>query len=136
MPKRRNPRVEQSVLQAVAELLEEVADPRVRLVTLTDARVSEDHKHATIFYTTIEPELVSRPSRATGDTLHDADAVAAGLASVAPRIQGNVARRLRLRNTPALVFEVDEVAAEGRRIEELLRRATQEQRGAGDGSEP
>lgn len=136
MTKRRNPRIEQSVRQAVAEMLEEVADPRVRLVTLTDARVSEDHKHATIFYTTIEPELVARPSRSTGDTLHDADAVAAGLASVAPRIQGHVARRLRLRNTPTLVFQVDEVAAEGRRIEELLRRATHEQRGSGEGTAP
>jgi ribosome-binding factor A len=129
--KRRNRRVDVSVRQALAELLEEeIADPRTAFVTLTDVEVSEDHKHATVYYTVLDQDLVSEPG-ASG--LPREDEVAAGLASAAPRLQGLLARRVRLKNTPGLQFEPDEVAAEGRRIEELLRRVRSED-SDGDGA--
>ncbi|MDP9021354.1 MAG: 30S ribosome-binding factor RbfA [Actinomycetota bacterium] len=134
MPKRGNPRAEQRVKEAVAELLEEdIADPRVSYVTVTDVRLTEDHKRATVYYTTLEPGVLSRDPRGGGDAvLPDADEAAAGLASAAPRVQGLLARRVRLRNTPILEFAPDEVVAEGRRIDDLLRRVGGEQDEGGD----
>jgi ribosome-binding factor A len=118
---RRNRRVDEAVRQAVAELLEEeIADPRTRLVTVTDAEVTEDHKYATVYYTTLDAEL-GRDTRLPAES----DA-ADGLASAAPRLQGLLARRVRLRNTPVLRFEPDAAAAEGRRIDELLRRVRED----------
>lgn len=126
MTSRRNRRVDEAVRQAVAKLLEEeIGDPRVAFVTVTDARVADDHTHATVYYTTLDEEIVSRPER--GDAVPEEDAAAAGLASAAPRIQGLLSRHVRLRNTPMLTFEPDEAAAEGRRIEELLRQIRAEE---------
>lgn len=125
MARKRSRRTDLAVKEAIAELIEqEIADPRVEFVTITDAEVTEDHRHATVYYTALEPGVVS--SRAS-EKVPDEDAAAAGLASAAPRIQGLLSRRLRLRNTPAIRFEPDTVAAEGRRIEELLRRVHDEE---------
>lgn len=132
MARRRNPRVEQAVKQALAELLEkEIADPRVSFTTITDVRVTEDHKQATVYYTTLDRDLVARdPLRSGGDPFPSPDQVADGLVSAAPRLQGLLARRVRLRNTPTLSFQPDPVAAASRRIAELLRRV--ESGGGGD----
>lgn len=125
MARKRNRRIDLAVKEAIAELIdEEIADPRVEFVTITDAEVSEDRRHATVYYTTLEPGVVS--SRAS-ESVPEEDAAAAGLESAAPRIQGLLARRLRLRNTPTLRFVPDSAATEGRRIEELLRRVRDEE---------
>jgi ribosome-binding factor A len=124
--RKRNRRVDEAVRQAVAELLEEeIADPRTRLVTVTDVEVSEDHKHAIVYYTTLDSGLTG------AEDLPGEDEAAQGLASAAPRLQGLLARRVRLRNTPVLRFEPDAAAAEGRRIDDLLRRLGSEERGNG-----
>lgn len=125
MAKKRNRRTDLAVKEAIAELIEEeIADPRVEFVTITDAEVSEDRRSATVYYTTLEPGVVSAQASAA---LPEEDAAAAGLQSAAPRIQGLLARRLRMRNTPAIRFVPDTAAAEGRRIEELLRRMKDEE---------
>ncbi len=125
MARKRNPRLEQAVREAIAELLEEeIADPRVSHVTITDARVSEDQRHATVYYTALGADLLAADPRAAGiDVPRGPREVAEGLASAAPRLQGLLARRVRMRHTPTLAFEPDEVAAEARRIDELLRAA-------------
>lgn len=119
---RRDRRVDTLVQQVVAELIEqEFGDPRLQHVTITGARVSEDHKHATIYYTSLDPAILARdPARTGGDDVAAADDVADALASAAPRVQGLLARRTRLRNTPQLRFEYDQVAREARRVDELL----------------
>ncbi|MFN2556686.1 MAG: 30S ribosome-binding factor RbfA [Nitriliruptorales bacterium] len=123
MARKRNPRLEQAVREAIAELLEEeIADPRVSHVTITDVRVSEDQRHATVYYTSLDTGLLAGgPQRMTRDMPRGPSEVADGLASAAPRLQGLLGRRVRMRNTPTLVFEPDQLAAEARRIDELLR---------------
>ncbi len=124
MARRRNPRVEQAVKQALAELLEdEIADPRVAFTTITDVRVTEDHKQATVYYTSLDRGLLApHATRGGGNPIPPADQVAEGLTSAAPRLQGLLARRVRLRNTPTLNFQPDPVAMASRRVDELLRR--------------
>jgi ribosome-binding factor A len=121
--RRRNPRIDKQVRAAIADLIEtEAADPRLALISITEADVTPDHEVATVYYSTLDPSLVSRDHRRTGgDRIPDAEEVAAGLAAAAPRLQGMVARRVGLRATPELRFEPDPVTAQAARIEELLR---------------
>jgi ribosome-binding factor A len=122
--KKRNPRVDKAVLEAVADLVDaEVSDPRLAFVTFTEAQVTSDHEHALVYYSTLDPAVVSRdPRRSGGDRVPSPAEVAEGLASVAPRLQGRVSRRARLRTTPALTFEPDPVVEQASRVEDLLRR--------------
>ncbi len=135
---RRNRRVDTLVQQVVAELLdEEIADPRLQHVTVTGAEVTPDHRHATIYYTSLDPAVLARdPSRTGGDRVAEAHDVAEALRSAAPRIQGLLGRRTRLRNTPQLDFEYDEVALEARRVDELLNEVRDDLTGEGVDTDP
>ena len=85
-----------------------VRDPRIGLVTVTDVSTTADLEHASVFVT----------------LLGDAEALATtleGLRAAAPFIRGELGRRLRIRHTPELRFEVDASLEHARRIEELLR---------------
>ncbi len=126
MVRKRSPRLEQAVREAVAELLdEEIADPRVANVTITDARVSEDRRQAVVYYTTLDQDLLAGDQTGMGSGApRGPQEVQEGLVSAAPRLQGLLARRVRMRHTPTLTFEPDQVAAEARRIDELLRAAS------------
>lgn len=123
MAKKRNPRVDRAVREAVADLIDtELADPRLRFVTFTEAQVTPDHEHALVYYSTLDPSVVSGdPRRTGGDRVPSPSEVADGLESVAPRLQGLVSRRAKLRTTPQLRFEPDPVVAQAARVEELLR---------------
>jgi ribosome-binding factor A len=129
--KKRNPRLDGTVREALADLIEtELADPRLTLVTLTEVQVSQDAKEAVVFYTTLDPDLVSEPpARTGGDRLPEAHEVAAALESARPRLQSLLAKRVRLRNTPVLRFEADPVADQASRVEALLREVRREERG-------
>jgi ribosome-binding factor A len=121
--KKRNPRLDTTVREAVADLLEtEFNDPRLRLVTITEVQVSQDAKEALVFYSTLDPDIVSADGRAQeGDRVHEPHEVAAALESARPRLQALIARRVKMRNTPVLRFEADPVRDHADRIEELLR---------------
>ncbi len=128
-----NRRLDQHVKEAVAEIVEQdIADPRLNLVTITDVEVTADQKYATVYWTALDRELVTRdPSRTGGDALPDEDEVAAGFEAARSRIQGLVARRVQTRNTPELRFRPDPVADQAARVEDLIRRVRVER-----GSEP
>lgn len=127
MTPKRDPRMDTAVKQALADLLDqEIADPRVRFVTITDVRVTPDHEHATVYYTSLDADVLTPDPRRGGDDVAGADEAAAGLRSAAPRLQGLLARRLRMRNTPKLRFETDPVADTARRVDELLHRVRAE----------
>lgn len=124
MVKKRNPRVDRAVREAVADLLEtEIADPRLQLITITEAEVTQDHEVATIYYSTLDPALVTGdPRRTGGDRLPEAHEVEAGFAAAAPRLRGLVGRRAKLRTSPELRFKPDPVVEQANRVEQLLRR--------------
>jgi ribosome-binding factor A len=123
MVKKRNPRVDRAVREAVADLLEtEIADPRLSLITITEAEVTQDHEVATIYYSTLDPALVSGdPRRTGGDRLPEAHEVEAGLTAATPRLRGMVGRRAKLRTSPELRFRPDPVVEQANRVEQLLR---------------
>lgn len=130
---RGNRRLDQHVKEAVAQIVEqEIADPRLNLVTITDVEVTADQKYATVYWSALDTDVVSKdPSRTGGDTLPGEDEVAAGFEAARNRIQALVGRRVQTRNTPELRFRPDPVASQAARVEDLIRRVRTEDRQAG-----
>lgn len=124
---RSNPRIDGTLREVLATLLEEeFADPRLNFVTITEVESSPDVKHATVYYTTLDPGIVSEAGAADSDRLAPAHEVASALESAAPRLQSLLARRVRLRNTPQLKFVPDPVAEQAGKVEALLRQVRAE----------
>lgn len=95
----------------VAETVElRVKDPRLGFVTITDARVTNDLREATVFYTVYGDEQ----TRA---------ATAAALESAKGVLRSEVGRQTGVRHTPSLTFIADAVPENARLIDELLLRA-------------
>jgi ribosome-binding factor A len=110
MQTKRSERVGDLILEYVSQLLSRgINDPRVGVVTLTGVEVSNDLKHARIFFSL----LVNQQAK---------DEVLSGLKSATGFIRSKVARELKLRFVPTLEFLYDDAQANAQRIEELLRK--------------
>lgn len=95
----------------VAEQLEHrVKDPRLGFVTVTDARITNDLRDATVFYTVL------------GDEREQAASTAA-LESSKGMLRTEVGRQTGVRHTPSLTFILDALQDTARHIEDLLRLA-------------
>ncbi len=95
----------------VAETLEtRVKDPRLGFVTITDARVTNDLREATVFYTVLGSE------QEKADT-------AAALESAKGVLRTEVGRQTGVRHTPSLAFVADAVPENARHIDDLLAQA-------------
>jgi len=99
------------IAQIVAEMLERrIKDPRLGFVTITEARLTNDLREATVYYTVF------------GSDQERADSAQA-LASATGVIRSEVGRQLGLRHTPSLAFVADVLPDTAQRIEELVGRA-------------
>lgn len=123
MANKGNPRLDQTVREVVARIVEEdVNDPRLTLVTITDARVTTDRKHATIYWSRVDDDVVTGSSEAQGgDRLPSEDEVADGFAAANRRIRALLGERADLRRTPELKFVKDTVAEHAAAVEKLIR---------------
>lgn len=101
-------RLGERVKEVMGVLLPKLKDPRVGFVTVTDVRMSKDNDRATVFYTVLP------------DTPEERERTAAGIASAVGLLRRDLGKVLTVRHIPELVFELDEVAEGGRRIEEIL----------------
>ena len=110
MQSKRSERVGDLILDFVSQVLSrEINDPRVGVVTLTGVEMSNDLKHARVFFSL----LVNHQEK---------DEVLSGLQSASGFIRSKIARGLKLRFVPALEFVYDDTQANAQRIEELLRK--------------
>jgi ribosome-binding factor A len=99
------------IREIVAETLERrVKDPRLGFVTITDARVTGDLQHATLFYTVLGDAEEQTASRAA-------------LESAKGVVRSEVGRRTGVRLTPTLEFIADAVPENAAHIDELLQAA-------------
>lgn len=100
------------IQQIVARMLLDarVKDPRLGFVTVTDARVSGDLQHATVFYTVLGDDEARKSS-------------AAGLESAKGLIRSEVGRLTGVRLTPTLDFVHDAVPETAAHVEAALREA-------------
>jgi len=109
MPAKRSDRVGALLQSALAELLlREVKDPRIGLVTVTGVALSPDLRHARVFVSV----------HGDAEAQHRA---LAGLTSARAYLQSHAGKRLALRFTPELRFELDSAMERAERIEHLLR---------------
>ena len=96
------------IREIVAATLEtQVKDPRLGMVTVTDARVTPDLREATVFYTVYGDEA------ARADT-------AAALESAKGVLRSTVGKQTGVKFTPSLTFVADHVPETAAAIEDLL----------------
>ena len=96
------------IREIVASTLEnQVKDPRLGMVTITDARVTADLRDATLYYTVY------------GDETARADSAAA-LDSARGVLRSQVGLQTGIKFTPTLAFVPDVVPEQAGRIDELL----------------
>ena len=89
-------------------LLRDLKDPRLRGVTITEARMSPDLRHCRVFFSHLEG-----PQRGQ-EALQ-------GFASAAGFIRSHISRALKLRYAPEFQFELDVTFDRAARIDQLLR---------------
>jgi ribosome-binding factor A len=112
MEYKRSDRVADLLQREIADLvLRRVKDPRVADITVSGVRVSDDLKHARVFFCVM-----------AGSTGEDAKKNAAkGLEKAKGFIRLELGRRLSLRYVPQLEFEYDASFDYGDKIERLLK---------------
>lgn len=85
----------------------QIKDPRLGMITITDARITPDLRDATVYYTVL------------GDAAAQS-ATAAALASATGLLRSTVGKALGFRHAPSLTFIRDEVPEQAKHIDELL----------------
>ena len=108
MSKKYQRRVSEMIRGHLMDLLERKAnDPRLQMVTVTEVTVTPDAVRADVHFSVL------------GGAEAQADAQA-GLESAAGWLRREIGRRLRLRNTPELVFRYDPSLERGEHIATIL----------------
>jgi len=116
-PQRKYPRtarVNEVMLEVLADELERMSDPRLELVTLTGVDVTRDLSYATVYYSTLAASAAD-VRELTAERAGDA------LVSAGAHLRGVVGRQMRIRQVPKLTFKPDPGIIAGQRIEEILR---------------
>ncbi len=88
----------------------QIKDPRLGMITITDARITADLRDATVFYTVL------------GDAAAQSG-TAAALESAKGLLRSTVGKALGLRHSPTLTFVLDNVQDHAKHIDELLAQA-------------
>ena len=102
------------IREIVAATLEtQVKDPRLGMVTITDAKVTPDLREATLYYTVYGDDVTRQES-------------AQALESAKGVLRSTVGKQTGVRYTPSLTFVADVVPETTGRLEELLAAARAE----------
>ena len=105
---KRSERVSDNVHHALSDiLLREITDPRLEMVTITGARVSDDLRHADVYYSLIGDE--NRWTEAKE-----------GFRSSKGYIKKSLGRKLRMKYLPDLFFREDRSLEGGEKIDRIL----------------
>jgi ribosome-binding factor A len=122
-PARRYPRtarLNEVMLEVLADELVRLSDPRLGFVTLTGVDVNRDLSKATVYYSTL-----GGTSGTAAET--NPAATAAALESATPHLRRVLGREVRVKQVPRLVFAEDPAITGGERIETILRDLRREQ---------
>ncbi len=99
-------RLGDQIQRELGDLVRELRDPRVGMITITAVDVSPDFSHAKVLFTLFEKDKLP----ATLD----------GLKRSAGFLRSQLAKRLKLYTTPGLRFEYDESVERGDRLSRLI----------------
>src|SRR5271170_5145891 len=122
MPSHRSLRIAQAIREVVATaILFEVADPRVRSVTVLRVEVSGDLRQAKIYVSVMGTEIEQKQALQ-------------GLNHAAGFLQARVAARLQTRFTPILSFKYDDSVRKSAELSRLIDEAVASDRNRADES--
>ncbi|HWJ03896.1 MAG TPA: 30S ribosome-binding factor RbfA [Verrucomicrobiae bacterium] len=114
MGKHRVGRVNEAIKEEISQILrEDLKDPRVGFITVTGVESAPDLSFARIFVSVMGTEEQGKESLRT-------------LKGAAGFVRSELGKRLRLRHTPVLTFELDESIEQGVRIARLLNEVIKE----------
>lgn len=117
-------RIGDQIQRDLSDLIrQEVKDPRVGLVTITEVEVAADYSHAKVFFTVLGSE-------------EQAQASLAGLNHAAGFLRGALFHRLQLRVVPQLHFVYDTSVEQGMRLTHLIEQAVAQEAPSGSEEEP
>ena len=106
-PYKRSARVSDLIKEEVAEIImHKLKDPRLGFVTVTEARVSDDLRHAKIYISVFEESKKDETLKI--------------LSSSAKFIRSQLARRVKIKFIPDIIFRFDESIEYGARIDRIL----------------
>lgn len=102
-------RVNESLREVIAEEIEGIDDDRLFLCTVTGVSVDPDLRHATVFFSVMDPTAADRAAQ-TRQGLEDHRVL----------LQKAIGRELTLKRTPLLSFVPDSGVANGAKIESII----------------
>ncbi len=106
----RSERVAGQIRRDLAKLIQqEIKDPEVGFVSLSDVEVTRDLSHAKVFITVFDPEKAPASLKA--------------LKRASAFLRKRLARQLRLRHVPELHFIHDDSVEQGSHIDQLIAKA-------------
>ncbi|MDR3270799.1 MAG: 30S ribosome-binding factor RbfA [Peptococcaceae bacterium] len=109
MVKHRAYRLAESLKEDISQIIrEDLKDPRVGFVTVTSVEVAEDLSQAKVYVSVL-------------GSMADAQASLKALNGAAGFVRSEVAKRIRLRYAPEIVFRYDPSIERGAHIAQLLR---------------
>ncbi len=109
-------RVAEELKRHISEIIrEDIRDPRVGFVTITDVEISADLKNAKVYFSVL------------GSKQQEEESIK-GLSKATPFIRKLIGERLKLRINPELYFKLDKSIAYGIRIEKMLREIKDEEK--------
>jgi len=111
-------RVADQIQRDLVELIRELKDPRVGMVTINSVEVSSDYAHAQVFFSL----LVGSPTECE-----------AGLNEAAGFLRNGLFKRLAIHTVPTLHFHFDKTTERAAEMSALIRKAN-EQRSRDDDS--
>lgn len=102
-------RVNESLREVIAEEIEGIDDDRLFLCTVTGVSVDPDLRHATVFFSVMDPTAADRAAETQQ-----------GLEDHRVFLQKAIGRELTLKRTPLLTFVPDSGVANGAKIESII----------------
>lgn len=110
----RHERLEQDVKIALSDIIQnEVKEPSVTgLISVTDVKITPDQKYAKIFVS-----IYGKQNK---------DKVIAALKKASGFIKLELSRRVRMRNMPALLFELDDSMEYGAYMDQVIKNVMKE----------
>ena len=104
----RSYRVADQIRRDLAELIRELKDPRLGMVTISQIEVSPDYAHAKVFFTVLVGD-----AQASGQALNEA----AGF------LRNGLFKRLQIHTVPTLSFQFDRTTERAAELNALIARA-------------
>jgi len=116
----RNSRLSEEMKREISKMiLEEIKDPRIKaMVSITDIEVTKDLRYAKVYVSIYGSE-------------EDKQETFEGLKNAAGYIRHEIGRRIKMRYTPEIIFELDRSIEYGAYISEILKELNKQE---GDGN--